>query len=130
MTKFVVGHPGPLSEQKVAAVRRRVADQLGVPVSDVIVLGDGLTVRTVEVPETLVRARQKADEEEAEAARAESERLDRAAQAIADAEKAKAAPVDYDSWTVADLHAEATRRDIPGRGQMNKADLIKALSKG
>lgn len=42
---------------------------------------------------------------------------------------AAGAEPDYESWTNEELHAEATNRDIGGRGTMNKADLVKALKK-
>ena len=34
---------------------------------------------------------------------------------------------DYDAWTGEELHQEAAKRDIQGRGSMNKGDLAKAL---
>jgi len=35
----------------------------------------------------------------------------------------------YESWTVEELHAEAGKRDLPGRSGMDKAALVKALEK-
>jgi len=41
-----------------------------------------------------------------------------------------AAPAEgYESWTVEELHAEAGKRDLPGRSGMDKAALVKALEK-
>lgn len=34
----------------------------------------------------------------------------------------------YEEWTAEELHAEAGKRDLPGRSGMAKADLVKALS--
>lgn len=52
-----------------------------------------------------------------------------AAEAKAENKPAEAKATDYESWDVKDLHEEATKRDLPGRSQMNKADLVKALTK-
>lgn len=38
-------------------------------------------------------------------------------------------PADYESWTLEDLHTEATKRDLHGRSGLDKAGLVKALQR-
>jgi hypothetical protein len=38
-------------------------------------------------------------------------------------------PADYESWTVEQLHAEAAKRDLHGRGGLDKAGLVKLIQK-
>jgi hypothetical protein len=42
---------------------------------------------------------------------------------------ATARPADYDQMTLEELHAEAAKREIPGRSGLDKAGLVKALQK-
>ena len=63
---------------------------------------------------------------------AESEKVEQARQDQADLRASRQQGIDntnFDSMTVGDLRAAAKDRDIEGRGDMNKAELIEALKK-
>jgi len=155
--KILISADHNLSREGVLEARQRVADALGVCLEDVVLCA-GLSVQVVEVPDSLVKEREKADAEAAkEKEKAEKERLkaekdqaDRDAAAAAEKAKAEAkatptptvgtaatasptpaspAPTDYDSWSLEDLHKEATTRDLHGRSGLDKAGLVKALRK-
>lgn len=122
--KILVDYPGNLTDDTIASKRKKVADALGVCCDDVIIFSN-LGVSIVDVPDDLVKAREKADKEAADAA----EKAAKEAEAAAAGTATPAAPVDYESWTVEQLHAEAAKRDLHGRSGLDKAGLVKALQK-
>ncbi len=139
-TKILVSYPGGLSREAVVSNKQTIADALCVCPEDIVLLQGGLVVSVVDVPDGMTKAREKADKEaEAEAEKAAEEQQAAELEAIRKQteEAAKAnppaaestAPTDYESWTVADLHAEAAKREIEGRSGLDKAGLVKALHK-
>ncbi len=135
MAKIIVSIEHAGSREKIAALVKLTADALGVREEDICVVPSGVTVYVLEVPAELTRAREEADvAAEKEAKEAEAAKVKAGAEA-AKAEpapkKAEAAPAGngYESWTIEKLHEEATAREIPGRGTMNKAALIAAIQK-
>lgn len=134
-TKILVNYPGSLSVAGVEEKKKSVADALCVCPEDVIIL-PGLSVSVVDIPDELAKERVKADKAaaaEQEKAKKEQEAAEIEAIKAQTDEAVKTAranePVDYDSWTLADLHEEASRRDIHGRSGLDKAGLVKALTK-
>lgn len=119
--KVIVNHPGACSDDKCATLKQSVADALGVPPEDVCVFAE-MSVSVVEVPDALQKERAKADAEAAKAA--EKQRKEEEGPP-----PEPAPPADYEAWTLADLHAEATKRDLAGRSALDKAGLVKALQK-
>lgn len=67
--KVIVNYPGPHPKEKMELMRQRMADALGICSEDVVCLPD-VTVTVVEVPESMVKTREKADKAEAKAAEA------------------------------------------------------------
>ena len=62
MAKIIVScTENPMTEEKRAAITKRVADALGVLPDDVVLLPAGLSVAVVETPADLVKAREKQD---------------------------------------------------------------------
>lgn len=123
--KILVNYPGSLTADAVESKKKAVADALGVCCDDVI-LFPSLAVSVVDVPDELTSAREKADKE-AEKAKKEQEAAEAAKAAAGTTQPAT--PVDYESWTAEELHAEAAKRDLHGRSGMDKAALVKALQK-
>lgn len=61
--KVVVNIPGPASREKVESVCKRVADALSICREDVVFLPEAI-ITVVEVPDSLVKAREKHDAQE------------------------------------------------------------------
>lgn len=126
--KILVNYHGSLSNESLEVKRQEIADKLCVCCEDVIFI-PGVAVSVVDLPDELTKAREKADKDAAAAA--EKARKDQE-KAELDAIKASTpAPVqvDYETWTLEDLHAEASKRDLQGRSGLNKSELAKALHK-
>ncbi len=66
-TKVFVNHPGGLTDERLAQLKKQVSDNLGILPEDVIVM-PGVTLSIVEIPTAMIHAREKADKEAEKAA--------------------------------------------------------------